>query len=149
MNIDWAVTCRYAESDGVVATMVGAGVDIAFLPQFPSPIGVMVAARLAASADELAPGQVHPFRCRVLDSHGQPAVDVDGVPLEPMEVGIGSQVPVQQIVPGWLVNPLLAFGVQWMATEPMTYTIELSVDGGEPHLSPYHVVSPPQQPLQP
>ena len=143
MNIDWAVACRYAESDGTVATLVGAGIDVVFLPEFPAPVGLMMAVRLAAPPDELAPGQVHQLRCRVLDPNNQPVNAPDGTEVPTLEVGIGSQVPVQQIVPGWLVNPLVAFGAQWWATEPGTYTVQVWINDGEPHLSPYHVVHPP------
>lgn len=144
MNIEWAVTCRYAESDGAVATLVGAGIDAVFLPAFPSPVGVMMAVRLAAPPEELAPGQVHTLRCRILGAEGRLVTALDGTPTEPLEIGIGSQVPIQQLVPGWLVQPLVAFGIQWLASEPQTYRIELQIDGSE-HLSPFHVVAPPQQ----
>jgi hypothetical protein len=143
VNIDWAVTCRYAESDGAVATLVGAGIDAVFLPTFPGPVGVMMAVRLAAPPEELAPGQIHTLRCRILDAAGDPVTALDRTPTEPLEIAIGSQVPIQQLVPGWLVQPLVAMGVQWLASEPQTYRIELRIDDSE-HLSPFHVVAPPR-----
>jgi hypothetical protein len=144
VNIEWAVPCRYAESDGMMATMVGAGIDVTFHAQYPAAVGLMVAVRLAAPPEELAPGQIHMLRCRVLDADNEPVTAPDGSQVPELEVGIGSQVPVQQLVQGWLVQPLVAFGLQWWVTEPQTYTIAISVDGADPHLSPHHVVRPPQ-----
>jgi hypothetical protein len=140
MHIDWAVTCRYAESDSVVATIVGAGVDLQRVQEIPGPVGTMLAVRLAAAPDELGPDQMHKLTVQVLDPSGDPVRDQEGDVTPPLEAEFGSEQPVQQAVPGWLVNPLFTFGVQWWVIEPGTYSITLRVDDGDAHLSPMHVL---------
>ena len=54
MRIDWAVTCRYAESDGTLGTIVGAGADVIEVVMLPQPVAMMLAVRLAAPAEEFA-----------------------------------------------------------------------------------------------
>ena len=38
MRVEWAFACRYAESDGMTATIVGAGIDTFFPAVLPSMI---------------------------------------------------------------------------------------------------------------
>jgi hypothetical protein len=140
MHIDWAVTCRYAESNGVVATLVGAGVDLLRVAELPGAVGSMVAVRLAGAPDELGPGQTHLLTVRILDPSGDPVSDPAGNVVPALETEFSSDEPVEQAVPGWLVSPLFAFGVQSWAAEEGTYTITIAVDGGEPHRSPVHVL---------
>lgn len=145
MRIDWAVTCRYAESDGTVATIVGAGIDLLYVPALPTLVGVMLAVRLAASADEFAGGTQHEVTCRVLDPSGGPVLADDDTPAQDMKLGFAApEEGVQQRVPGWLVSPLFAFQVAWTARETGSYTIE-AVAGEDTHRSPVHVL-PMEQP---
>lgn len=140
MHVEWVVTCRFAESDGGSGTIVGAGTDVLFLPQIPGPAGTFIAVRLAATAEELEPGQQHELVTRIVDPGGRPARAPDGTEVPAQTIQIAPQAPVQQLVPGWLVNPLLAYGAQWWVHEPGSYTIELSVGEGEPRNSPIHVL---------
>lgn len=140
MHIDWAVTCRYAESDGLVATIVGAGVDTQRLPQLPGPAATMLAVRLAGAPEELDPGKRHRLTVQVLGPNGDPVREPNGDVIPSLDTEFASDEPVEQAVPGWLVNPLFTFGVQWWAAEPATYSIKLTVDHGEPHLSPVHIL---------
>lgn len=140
MRIDWAVACRFAESDGNIATIVGAGIDVLNVPTMPVLVGVMIAVRLAAPADEFVGGATHEVTCRVLDPLGDPVLAEDGTPAESMTMGFAAgEGGVQQRVPGWLVNPLFAFQIAWIAREPGTYSIETST-GEDTRLSPIHVL---------
>jgi hypothetical protein len=145
VQIDWAVVCRYAESDGTVATIVGAGMDVLFQPQLPAPVGVMMAVRLAASAEEFEGGRTHTFTSRVLTPDRSPVRGPDGEEVPALEAEVGAQGPLRQLVPGWLVNPMIAVGVQWVAEVYGTYSVQVAVAGVE-HLSPLHVLPPDAEP---
>jgi hypothetical protein len=45
----------------------------------------------------------------------------------------------RQLVPGWLINPLVAFPVRWHAGAVGSYTLVTSTDEDE-RLSPVHVL---------
>ncbi len=142
MQIDWAVTCRYAESDGHIATIVGAGIDVLNVPALPALVAVMFAVRLAAPADEFEGGIQHDVTCRVLDPSGARVLADDGTPAEDLKMSFAApEEGVQQQVTGWLVNPLFAFQIAWIAREPGTYSIETNAGEGT-HLSPIHVLQP-------
>ena len=140
MNIEWVVICRYAEVEFGRATIIGAGTDVIFAPELPGPVGIMAAARLAAAADELEPGNSYTLTARMLRPDGGPATLADGEEVPPLTVQIESSEPVRQLVPGWLVNPMVAFRLEWWATDPGTYSAELAIDDGEPLLTPVHVL---------
>lgn len=140
MHIEWVVICRYAESDGARATIIGAGTDVVFAPELPGPVGIMAVVRLAAAPDELEPGNAHTLRARVLQPDGEPTTTAEGEVAPAIEMRIEPSGPVQQLVPGWLVNPMMAFGLQWWAIDAGTYSAELRIDGGETVLTPVHVL---------
>jgi len=101
---------------------------------------VMIAVRLAAPADEFAGGAQHEVACRVLDPSGVPVLAEDGTPAEELKLGFGAgEEGVQQRVPGWLVNPLFALQVAWIAQGPGSYSIETRA-GEDTHLTPIHVL---------
>lgn len=139
VRIDWAVACRYAESDGQIATLVGAGIDVLNPPALPMMVGVMLVVRLAAAADEFEGGVQHDVTCRVLDPAGAPVLAQDDTPAEAMVMSFAAPEGVQQRVTGWLVHPLFAFQVAWIARESGSYSIETSA-GDDTHLSPIHVL---------
>lgn len=145
MNVDWLVTCRYAESDGTVGTIVGAGIDVLFVPQFPSPVGVMLAVRLAAPAEEIEEGQEHELVGFVRKPDGQPTRGPDGSPSPPMSVRFQAAIGGRQFVPGWLVAPMFAFGIRWLAEEEGTYTVGVGVAGADPAMTPVHVLPASRQ----
>ncbi len=110
------------------------------VPALPAMLGVMFAVRLAAPADEFEGGVQHEVICRVLDPSGEPVLAEDGTPAEELKMGFAApEEGVQQRVTGWLVNPLFAFQIAWIAREPGTYSIETRA-GEDTHLSPIHVL---------
>lgn len=140
MHIDWAVTCRYAESDGSVGTIVGAGIDVLRVPALPADLSVMVAVRLAVPFEAFEDGARElEATCRVLDPESQPALGLLDEPFQPLSFSVAMPAGVRQLVPGWLLNPLLAFGVRWRATAVGTYTIAIATDEDE-SLNPVHVL---------
>ena len=143
MRVDWAVTCRYAESDGSIGTIVGAGIDLLYVPTFPHQVGVMLAVRLAASVEEVSEGQSHEIVVRVQAPGGSLVSTPDGSEAPPLTAVFQANQPVEQIVSGWLISPLFALAVQWWAVEEGTYAVNVGVGDAEPSLSPVHVLSVP------
>lgn len=131
MRIDWATLCRFAEVNGNLATIVGAGIDITWAAQLPAGIQTMVAVRMTAPEDELGPEHPHTLRCRILD----PDMQEVGETLE-AELRAGGE----SLRPGWLVGIMIPMGVQWQADREGTYTVELAIDGGDPYMTPMHVL---------
>ena len=140
MQVDWVVTCRYAESDGSVATIVGAGIDVLYVAGFPHEVGIMVAVRLSAPFEEVSADQGHQLIGRILGPDGAPVRARDGSAVAPLELDLHTTTGASQLVPGWLATPLHAIGLQWWAPHEGTYTIEIGVDDEEPTLTPVHVL---------
>jgi hypothetical protein len=146
LRVDWVVTCRYAESDGTIATIVGAGIDVVALPTLPHAAAIMIAIRLAGELEEVNQGQQHPMVVRIDGPDGKAVRTPQGDAAPPLTAEFSAPPNLTQRVPGWLVTPTFALAVQWWATQEGTYTIQVSVDGREPSPTPVHVVL--QQPLR-
>lgn len=144
MRINWAVTCRYAESDGAVGTIVGAGIDVLHVAAFPARVAIMVALRLAIAPDLLEAGEQHDVTCQVLAPDGEVVLGEDGGAEEPLRLSFIAPPGARQLVPGWLVNPLFAFQVAWLAPDAGTYSIETRTAEDE-SLIPVHVLLPPEE----
>ena len=140
MRVEWVVTCRYAESDGSVATIVGAGIDVLYVAGFPQEVGIMVAVRLSAPFEEVSADQGHQIIGRILGPESAPVRAPDGSAVPPLELDLHTGTGAAQLVPGWLATPLHAIGLQWWAPQEGTYTIEIGVDDEEPTLTPVHVL---------
>jgi hypothetical protein len=52
-RVDWAIPCRYAEENGGLATIVGAGIDRLYVSELPGEVGVLIALRIVLREDEL------------------------------------------------------------------------------------------------
>ena len=143
MRVDWAVTCRYAESDGSTATIVGAGTDVLYVPAFPSSLGIMLAVRLAAPFEEFGEGQAHDIEISIEGPGGSDVRAADGSVAAPLTARVQAAPGAHQLVPGWLVTPLVAIGVQWFASEQGTYTLVVRAGDAEPSRSPVHVLPVP------
>jgi hypothetical protein len=140
VRVDWAVTCRYVESDGAQGTIVGAGTDLLYVPTLPQPVGIMLAVRLAGAIEEIEAGQAHRLTIRIFDPSGEPVRAEDGSEAAPTLVELKSEEEPKQIVSGWAVSPLIALGVQWIASAEGTYTIDVGLEGGSPVPTPVHVL---------
>lgn len=141
MRVDWAVTCRYAESDGSVGTIVGAGIDVLYAPDFPHQVSIMLAVRLAAAFEEVNEGQEHEIVVRVMGPGGGLALMPDGSEAQPLTLRFAAAG--KQLVPGWVATLLFALAVQWWATEEGAYTLEVGVDNGPATPTPVHVLRAP------
>lgn len=145
MRVDWVVTCRYAESDGQIATIVGAGVDVLQPPTIPSPVAVMIAARLLGEFQEFEDQQQHQFTVRVLRPDGSPVLAPDGQAAPPLTAQFAAPPNIAQRVPGWLVAPTFALIVQWWADVAGSYSIAVGVGDEDPTRTPVHVLPPPER----
>jgi hypothetical protein len=129
MNIDWVIPCRFVEVHDNLATIIGAGIDTFWLPEIPSPVQVILVARLLGTVDELDPSIMHTITNRVFDPRG----DLHNE--ESIELAVGGT----SASPDWLVGISLPFACRFEAAEQGTYTIEVSVDDASKSL-PIHVV---------
>jgi uncharacterized protein DUF6941 len=143
LRVDWVVTCRYAESDGQIATIVGAGIDVLQVPVLPSPVAIMVAVRLVGQLEELDREQQHLLSVGVLRPDGSPVRTPDGALAPPMTAQFSAPPNLAQRVPGWLVAPTFALVIQWWADEAGSYSIAVSVGDDDPTQTPVHVLPPP------
>lgn len=121
MRIDWAITCRYAEVNTNLVTIVGAGIDTYMLAEFPADLQVVLAVRLLAGEDDLGPEKTHTLVIRVLD----PEMElISEIPVT-ME---GLESPNRR--PGWEAGLALPIVQLFRVPEPGIYTIDLAIGGG-------------------
>lgn len=136
MRIDWAIPCRYAEVNGNLATIVGAGIDHTYAPTFPAPVRVVMAVRIVALPDEFGGDPPPTLRCVARDEEGTELANVGGALTVERPEGVR---------PDWLVGLHVPLLVQFLAPAEGTYTIEVSI-AASTYPVPMHVVStPPQQ----
>ena len=139
MRVDWALLCRYVETDGTTATIVGAGIDTFGLAAIPGEVGTWAALRVSGSPDELGPTISHQFSCRVLDSEMQEIVT-------PLETGFQTGPPAPDHQPGWTQHMVMPIFVHFHVEEPGIYTLQFTVDGNSETVSMivHPLASPPE-----
>jgi hypothetical protein len=54
LRIDWAIPCRYAETNGALITIVGGVIDTFYVRGYPSVVGMMLATRILGLPADLA-----------------------------------------------------------------------------------------------
>jgi len=136
VNIDWVIPCRYAEVHDNLGTIVGAGSDTWWVPEFPAGIEVALAIRLLAMADELGEDRQHTVRNIVSGPSGEVLSD-----LESSFAAAGPDVRTE-----WLNGIIVTMVVQFEAVAAGTYTFEHLVDGSSRSI-PLHVASGPRPDL--
>jgi hypothetical protein len=129
MNVDWVIPCRYVEVHDNLGSMIGAGIDTFWVPELPAPIQVMLAVRLTATAEELAPGIEHVLRTVVIDGNGEIV----------FEAALEFEANADQAQSEWLNSMVMPSVVQFDALAPGTFQLEQSVDGNSQSI-PLHVV---------
>lgn len=129
MNVDWVIPCRYVEVHDNLGSMIGAGIDTFWIPELPSPLQVMLAVRLTATAEELTPGIQHVLRTVVTDKGGEIV----------FEAGMEFEANTESAQSEWLNSLVLPSVVQFDVTEAGTFQLEQSVDGNGKSI-PLHVV---------
>lgn len=132
MNIDWVIPCRYAEVHDNLGTIVGAGIDTWWVPQFPAVIQVAVAVRLLAMADELGEDHEHTVRNIISGPSGQVLSDLTS--------GFAAAGPDYRTE--WLNGLMLMTVIQFEAAEEGTYTFEHVVDESSKSI-PLHIAAGP------
>ena len=130
MNVDWVIPCRYVEVHDNLGSMIGAGIDTFWLPELPGPLQVMLAVRLTATAEELAPGIQHTLRTVVTDLQGEAV----------FEAGLEFEANTDSGSSEWLNSIVIPSVVQFEPVEAGTYQLEQSVDGNSRSI-PLHVIA--------
>jgi hypothetical protein len=103
----------------------------------------MLAVRLAAPFEEFGEGQAHEIEISIEGPGGSDVRAPDGSISAPLTAQVQAAPGAHQLVPGWLVSPLLAIGVRWFASEEGTYTLVVRAGDAEPWRSPVHVLPVP------
>jgi uncharacterized protein DUF6941 len=129
MNVDWVIPCRYVEVHDNLGSIIGAGIDTFWLPELPSPLQLMLAVRLTATAEELAPGIQHVLRTVVTDANVEPV----------FEAGLEFEANTENTQAEWLNSLVVPSVVQFEVVEAGTYQLEQSVDGNSKSI-PLHVI---------
>jgi hypothetical protein len=129
MNVDWVIPCRYVEVHDNLGSMIGAGIDTFWVPELPAPIQVMLAVRLTATAEELAPGIEHVLRTVVIDAKGEIV----------FEAALEFEADADSAQSEWLNSMVMPSVVQFDAVEAGTFQLEQSVDGNAQSI-PLHVI---------
>jgi hypothetical protein len=132
LNIDWIIPCRYCEVHDNLATVIGAGIDTWWVPEFPHSVQVLIAVRLLATRDELGPEHEHVTRNIIRDVSGTAVSDLQ----QPFKAGVPAEV--EQAHAEWLNGIAMVTLIQFEATEEGTYTFEHIVDGSTKSV-PLHV----------
>jgi hypothetical protein len=129
MNVDWVIPCRYVEVHDNLGSIIGAGIDTFWLPELPSQLQLMLAVRLTATAEELAPGIQHVLRTVVTDANVEPV----------FEAGLEFEANTENTQAEWLNSLVVPSVVQFEVVEAGTYQLEQSVDGNSKSI-PLHVI---------
>lgn len=133
MNIDWVIPCRYAEVHDNLGTIVGAGIDTWWIPEFPAPIQVAVAVRLLAVGDELGEDHDHVVRNIVTNPSGEVISDL-GSTFQAAGPGFRTE---------WLNGIILMMVIQFEARQEGTYTFEHVVDESSKSVPLHIALGPP------
>jgi len=129
MRVDWAIPCKYAEVNGTLATIVGAQVDSVRVAEFPVRLSTFVALRLVFDDSEAA--DQHEVLFKMLD----PLLEQIGE--RRTTVVLGAPNPEKQ--PGWEAHHMMAFNLQFEATQPGTHTFEVYVNERHQRTLPFSV----------
>jgi hypothetical protein len=134
VRVDWAIQCRYAEADGGIATIVGAGIDTYFVQEFPAELTLVVAVRLAGADEEMV--EEHDMSFRVHD----PDMEItDGIRGEFR----AERNPLAQA--GWEAGLLFVTAHQIAAPSPGAYGLEILIDDESKHTVHFFVREPPTE----
>lgn len=135
MRVDWAIPCRYVEVQQHGATIVGAGADLAFIPQVPAGVQMLFAVRFVGAPDELDGETKHSIGCRIFDPRGTQVGEQMG------EItGVATQ-----ILPGYVAEVTVPMGVIIDAREFGSYAVEFAIDD-ETRRVPVHILETPDEP---
>ncbi len=129
MNVDWVIPCRYVEVHDNLGSIIGAGIDTFWLPELPSPLQLMLAVRLTATPEELAPGIQHVLRTVVTDANAELV----------FEAGLEFEANTEDTQAEWLNSLVMPSVVQVEVVEAGTFQLEESVDGNSKSI-PLHVI---------
>jgi hypothetical protein len=129
LNVDWVIPCRYVEVHDNLGTLIGAGIDTFWVQELPTPLQVICAVRLTATADELGEGRMHTTRSVVTGPGGEVVSEVGG------EFAIGTDSARED----WLNGFVLPAAVMFEAGAEGTYQLEQIVDGNSKSIA-LHVI---------
>ena len=140
MRIEWAIPCRYAEVNGGLPTIVGAGQEVIFA-SLPAVCQLYVAIQLLAAPEEFNDPRDHRLVIDVLDPEGAAAA-------EPLEARFAPRLDAD-VSAEWLVPLAVVKLVQWVANRAGVYRFRVQVDDAEEVVVPVRVKSLESAPRRP
>jgi len=136
VRVDWAIPCRYVEvTPGTGATIVGAGADVAFVPELPAPIQLLFAVRYVGAPDELEGEIAHPIVCRIFNPAGKFLGEQRG----------NLTAQATQLVAGYVAELIIPTAVVLNAESFGSYRLEFGIDESELPV-PIHIIQRPEAP---
>jgi uncharacterized protein DUF6941 len=128
MRVEWAIPCRYLESEGGTATIVGAGIDTFFVPDLPATVGFMLAMKLVAPDEDWQ----REFRL-VFKILGPTATVV-----REESVTLGAH-PGTQLFETWERGGIIPSAHQFEVAGPGAYSLEILINDEPKHSVPFFV----------
>jgi hypothetical protein len=132
-RIDWAIPCRYAEENGGLGTIVGAGIDAILISSLPANIGLLIALRIVLAEDEFDTPHELTFTLRdpSMNEVATISAQLDGFQPNPLRE------------PGWEAGNFLPTAHQFQVSEAGTFTVEILLDDRSQHTIPILVRQQP------
>jgi hypothetical protein len=120
LRIDWAIPCRYAETNGPLITIVGGVIDTFYVHGYPSVVGMMLATRMVGLPEDLA-GE-HVMRMEVADDEMNA---IHGTELRFSHDGESDETAPE----GWERAVYFVGAHQFQVEREGQYTLTLALDG--------------------
>jgi len=118
MRVGWAIPCRYVEVTNGLATIVGAGSNIFWVPEFPAVVDLMMAVQILGGEEEI--GHEYEIRGHVL-----------GPDMQPVAPGMTGQFAFGESAAlkpdGWEETAIVPIGMQFPAEVEGPYTWEFAI----------------------
>lgn len=121
MNVEWLVPCRYAEVHDNLATIVGAGINQIWVPEFPTQAGVNFVVSIVGTPDEYK--EMHAIKNSICGPDGEILSSMEG------EFGFGPEGTGPGLDDGWAHPTLLSAQIAFPVPSPGVYRLDFEVDG--------------------
>jgi hypothetical protein len=135
VRIGWAIPCRGVDTPAdEMPNILGTGMNIFRVAEFPSQLQVVVALNVLAREDEL--GHPQQLECQVLGPDMQPAG-------EPLSTALMIEATPAK-PPGWEQNAIIPVVMVFEAQQEGTHTVQFTIEGRNQPPVALYVTGPDQ-----